>query len=123
MDFSFLRTGKTGGGFQSSRRPGVATPAEDLVVVVHLSQVVVVMIPFNTSKAASIRQHAARLGRRRERGRSGSSGDEFSDGSLEVSTVHVAWLVVDSMVDTCPRKRVLASCTNNCTAPHRHLCE
>ena len=59
MNFSFLKTSKSGAGVSPSARKMPATPAEDLVVKVYFSQIVMVGLPYNSPKAASIRQHAA----------------------------------------------------------------
>ena len=55
--FAFLNTKNTGrGGFTNASRKLPATPAENLVVIVDRSQVVKVLIPFNTNRAPAIRQ-------------------------------------------------------------------
>ena len=57
--FAFL-SGKNAarGGLAPGARKMPATPAEDLIVVVDASQVVKVLLPFNTARAPAIRQYA-----------------------------------------------------------------
>ena len=57
--FAFLAGKNSGrGGFSAAARKAPMTPAEDLLVVVDASQVVKVLLPFNTARAPAIRQFA-----------------------------------------------------------------